>query len=367
MIGEIEAHFVGRKNIVFMASGLVAFILYLWFFVGFDGLFSLLSSLNMYEYSLFFSLAIGALFLGVFFDSLIWHSLLDALSVKVKLRKIFVYNWIGNFVELIIPGATIGGEVARIALAQKETRNDTGIAAATVIGSRIISTFVYSAGLLIGFTLLLLTHQLPIYLITPVILVAVGTASIIALIFIVAFKEGAVQKIVNLTYLIAKRVIKNPIRLENFINKIYSTLTSFSEVFKTFKANPRYLIKPAIYAIMAWMFSLLVYLFIFYSLGFMSISLIDLATVYCVITTVETMTAGVPVGAVEVTMINLFAAYGVPIAVAGAATTLSRLLTFWCQILVGYPMVEWIGAKSIIKESMPNQLAIDKPVNKTTL
>ena len=144
-----------------MGLGLVAFILYLWFFVGFDGLFTLLSQLNVYQYSLFVGLAVGALFAAVIFDSLIWKSLLNTLSVKVKFRKLFLYNWIGNFVELIIPSATIGGEVARIALAQKETKHDTGIAAATVIGSRIISTFVYSGGLLVGFLLLLFTHQLP--------------------------------------------------------------------------------------------------------------------------------------------------------------------------------------------------------------
>ena len=158
-----------------MGLGLVAFILYLWFFVGFDGLFTLLSQLNVYQYSLFVGLAVGALFAAVVFDSLIWKSLLNTLSVKVKFRKLFLYNWVGNFVELIIPSATIGGEVARIALAQKETKHDTGIAAATVVGSRIISTFVYSGGLLVGFLLLLFTHQLPVYLVTPVILVVLGT------------------------------------------------------------------------------------------------------------------------------------------------------------------------------------------------
>ena len=345
-----------------MAFGLVAFILYLWFFVGFDGLFSLLSKLNVYQYSLFFSLAVVSLFLAVVFDSLIWHSLLDSLSVKIRFRKILLYNWIGNFVELIIPSATIGGEVARIVLAQKETKNDTGIAAATVIGSRIISTFVYSGGLLLGFLVLLLAHQLPIYLITPVILVVIGTAGVIGVVFLIAFMEGAVDKIVNATMWVTKRIIKNPLRLQSLREMIHHGLSSFSEVFKTFKNHPRQLIKPVIYAVMAWMFNLIVYLMIFYSLNFTGISLIDLATVYCIITTVETITAGIPVGAVEVTMISLFSLYGVPIAVAGAVTTLSRLLTFWCQIIVGYPLVEWVGAKSLLKGNIANPAIINPPV-----
>jgi len=76
----------GKKSLIFMTIGLVAFMLYLWFFVGFDGLFTLLSKLNVYQYSLFFSLAVVALFLGVFFDSMVWHSLLNSLSVKVKAK-----------------------------------------------------------------------------------------------------------------------------------------------------------------------------------------------------------------------------------------------------------------------------------------
>ena len=77
---------------------------------------------------------------------------------------------------------------------------------------------------------------------------------------------------------------------------------------------------------------------IFYALDFTAISLVDLATVYCIVTTVETITAGIPVGAVEVTMINLFSLYGVPIAIAGAATTIARLLTS-SQVIVGYPIM----------------------------
>jgi len=345
-----------------MALGLVAFILYLWFFVGFNGLFILLSKLNVYQYSLFFSLAIASLFLAVIFDSLIWHSLLESLSVKIRFRKILLYNWIGNFVELIIPSATVGGEVARIVLAQKETKNSTGIAAATVIGSRIISTFVYSGGLLLGFVLLLFTRQLPIYLITPVILVVIGTAAVIGVIFVIAFKETAVNKLVNVIMWITKHVIKNPVRLQSLREKIHNGFSSFSEVFKTLKDHPRQLVKPVIFAVMAWMFNLVVYLMIFYSLNFTAISLVDLATVYCIITTVETITAGFPIGAVEVTMINLFSLYGVPIAVAGAAATLTRLLTFWCQIIVGYPLVEWIGAKSLLQSEINKPAIINPPI-----
>jgi uncharacterized protein (TIRG00374 family) len=360
-MGEARLNLVGRKSVAFMVLGLVAFILYLWFFVGFNGLFSLLSKLNAYQYTMFFSLAVISLFLAVVFDSLIWHSLLSSLSVKVKLRKIVLYNWVGNFVELIIPSATVGGEIARIALAQKETNHDAGIAAGTVIGSRLISMFVYSGGLLAGFSLLLFTHQLPIYLITPVILVAAGTAGILAIVFLFAFKQSVGEKIVGLSLWIGRRFTKNPTKLQGLHDKLQHSINSFGEVFRTFKANPRYLIKPVMYAIVAWLFNVIVYLMVFYSLNFTGISLLDLATVYCIVTTVETLTAGFPVGAVEVTMTSMFSLFGVPIIIAGAATTLTRLLTFWSQILVGYIIAEWLGVKSLLKGNLASVLLIKPP------
>jgi len=201
-----------------MAVGLAAFILYLWFFVGFDGPFTLLSKLNIYQYALFFSLAVVALFLAIVFDSLIWRNLLSLLSIKVKLRKIILFNWVGNFVELIIPSATIGGEVARIILAQRETKNDTGIAAASVIGSRIINTFVYSGGLLIGVLLLLFTHQLPIYLCTPVILVALGTGAVTTIARLLTFWCQVIVGYPLVEWLGAKSLIKGGIKNTSMIN-----------------------------------------------------------------------------------------------------------------------------------------------------
>ncbi|MGD6808246.1 MAG: hypothetical protein ACQCN3_00960 [Candidatus Bathyarchaeia archaeon] len=99
------------------------------------------------------------------------------------------------------------------------------------------------------------------------------------------------------------------------------------------------------------------------TLGLAAFILLDLATVYCIITTAETVTAGFPVGAVEVTMVSMFSMYDLPLAVVGAVTTLSRLLTFWSQIIVGYPLTQWIGAKSLLKGQSMLKLSPIKPAS----
>jgi uncharacterized membrane protein YbhN (UPF0104 family) len=78
-------------------------------------------------------------------------------------------------------------------------------------------------------------------------------------------------------------------------------------------------VRPVIFAVVSWLFSLLVYLMVFYSLNFEGISIVDLTLIYCISATVETITAGFPVGAVEITMINLYSLYGVPLVVAGGS------------------------------------------------
>jgi uncharacterized membrane protein YbhN (UPF0104 family) len=111
-----------HKSSLFMIIGLVLFLAYLQFFIKFDSLIQLLTSLNVAQYSLYFSLAILSLLLMIFFDSLIFYYLLQGLQVKIKLSKMVLYNWIGTFVEMVIPCETVCGEVTRIFLFRKRQK-----------------------------------------------------------------------------------------------------------------------------------------------------------------------------------------------------------------------------------------------------
>ena len=99
---------------------------------------------------------------------------------------------------------------------------------------------------------------------------------------------------------------------------------------------------------------------VFYALNFTAITLPSLAVVYFVSSTVETLTSGFPVGAVEITMINLYSALNVPMVIAGAATTMSRLLTFWCQVLVGYPLLQFTGLKQLVSGGLSSDALFGK-------
>jgi uncharacterized protein (TIRG00374 family) len=280
--------------------------------------------------------------------------------VKIKLSKMVLYNWIGNFVELVIPCETVCGEVTRIFLIQKETKSNIGISAAPVISSRLISTIIYSVGLIVGLVFLASGGQLPLYLLGALLVISFGTVGIVGLFVWIAIKEGADQRLVNAIVRLMKIITKNQAKLEIRKEKIQTTIFSFSEAFQTYKTHPKLLIKPTIFAVLGYIFNLLIFMMVFYALNFKSITFPDLAIVYFITSTVETITSGFPVGAVEITMINLYYALNVPLVIAGAATTLSRLLTFWVQVLVGYPLVQFTGLKQLVKGG----LSLDKVFGK---
>ena len=340
-----------------MFLGLIAFIIYLVFFVGLGSLFDLLSRLDLEQYSLYYSIAVAALLLSIFFDSLIWHSLLQGLRIKLSVKKVLIYNWIGNFVEMVIPCETVCGEVTRIYLAKKETKQNLGSMAAPVITSRILSTFVYTSGLLLGSLVLVWTNKsLSPFLVVTLLSVAAGSIGMISLVLFLALKENTAEKIVSVAMFFITLVTKSSAKREEWKEKLRVSLYSFTEAFQVYKNHPSLLVKPAIFAVTGWFFTLLVYLMVFYSLDYTAISIIDLALVYCIASSVETVTAGFPVGAVEITMISLYSALGVPIVIAGAATTLIRLLTFWVQIIVGYPIFHITGLRQLLNKGLTQPL-----------
>jgi uncharacterized membrane protein YbhN (UPF0104 family) len=114
-----------------MVAGLIAFSLYLYFFVGFSELIFILGNLNSVDYLVFYSLAIVATLLSIFFVSASWHVLLNALSVRSKLKSLFLYTWVGYFVDLVVPCQAVCGEVTRIYLVHKENRENYGAIAAS--------------------------------------------------------------------------------------------------------------------------------------------------------------------------------------------------------------------------------------------
>ena len=98
-----------RVNVVLLVLilGLIAFVLYIYFFVNPSQVVSILSKTNLSIYAGAFL----AYLLYTLCSSLVWQRLLNSLSVKITKRKAFLFTWVGLFFEATVPQLGWSGEV----------------------------------------------------------------------------------------------------------------------------------------------------------------------------------------------------------------------------------------------------------------
>jgi len=343
-----------KKSFAFMAVGLLVFILYLYFFVGFEEILVILQQVNPVDYFLYYSLTVAAIALSVLFYSMTWHELLKALSINIGLKKSFIYCWLGNFVDLVLPLETVTGEITRGYLVYNDLKNHFGKTVASLVCHRIISIFTTLSGLIVSSVYLLFRYRVEPYVLYLLSTVTVCTTATIMILFYLSVKEKAAEKLVNALIKLAAFLTRNRLKLVDLKEKAKSTLSVFHQGVKTFGKNPRYLVKPIVYSYVSWFFHLTIYFLVFYALGFSEIVRYfpQMIIVFSISLSVQTIPVGLPVGLVEIVMTSLYVLFGIPPAISGIATSLIRVITFWFQILVGYIIVQLIGIKHILGRNL---------------
>jgi uncharacterized protein (TIRG00374 family) len=346
-----------------MIVGLLVFIAYLYFFVGFSTLFFVLENLNPIDYAIFYSLALAATVTSIFFLSAAWHALLKALSVKASLKSLFLYTWVGSFVDLVVPCQAVCGEVTRIYLVHKENKENYGAIAASSITNRIISYVISSVGLFTGLLLLLTrSSSIPIYVLNLLVLGLVGTAIYLAALFYLAIEERAAEKLAAILFKALEVT-----RLKRYVSadlpeRIQESLVLLHKGFKTFREHPGKLVQPLIFQFLSMILNISVYVLVFYALGFRNLFIDFFIIVYFIVGTIQIAAAVFSVGTLDIVLTNLFVIYGVPIGFSVIAATLLRVLTFWLPVLIGYVTVQVVGARRLLNPNARKSIAAQQNI-----
>jgi len=342
-----EMRFPRRTGVLLIFAGLFVFLLYLYFLVPFGDFLASIQQANLFYYSL----ALAATLLSVAFYSLTWHNLLRLLSVKISFLKTFQFIWIGTFVDILVPAESVSGDASRIYLMSKESGENPGRVVASVIGHRILSGVVTLGGLVIGAVYFILKYQPSLFVLEFITVVVASSIVSMSLLFYLSTHPRASGKIVDWLVNLLSRLLKGrwkPYRLRSTAKKM---LRAFHEGIETFSQQPKGLVMPAFWAIVAWIFDVIIAVLTFYSLGSFGkqISLSAIVIVYSIIIGIQTIPLGVPgeVGLVEIVMTSLYTLMGVPIHMSAVATLLIRVLTLWVRLLVGCVAVQWLGIKGI--------------------
>ena len=121
--------------LLMLILGLIAFVLYIYFFVNPAQVVSILSKTNLTIYAG----AFVAYLLYTICSSLVWQRLLKSLSVNITKRKAFLYTWVGLFFEATVPQLGWSGEVSKTYLLAKDSNAPAGKIGASVVGQKIFT------------------------------------------------------------------------------------------------------------------------------------------------------------------------------------------------------------------------------------
>jgi len=351
-----EKRSIMRRGIPLLLIGLSIFLVYLYFFfggvTGLTDISAKLQTANLFYYSLAFI----SIILSMLFSSLTWYRLLNLLSIRIAFRKVFLYRWVGTFVDLLIPAESISGELSKAYLVSKNSSVDSGKAMASIVSHRILTMTITFGGLITSSVYFFLKYR-PTEFVLGFTLVLVASCSALSIVLLgyLSVREHTTKIIVNWVISFVGRISRGRWKLTEFRSKAEKMLKAFHRGIDILARNPRGLTWPVVFSIMSWFCNLLVVFLVFTSIDF-KISFISIIIVYSISASLQTIPLGIPgeVGFMEIVMMTLYTLLGVPIDVSAAATMLIRIVTLWFTLAVGYASVQWIGIKAVMGSKQSN-------------
>ena len=337
-----------RKVFLFLILGLTVFILYLYFYVGTVNVAEELRRANLTYYIS----AFVAFLVAIFFSCLSWSSLLRNLSIKVGLKKVTLYMWVGLFFDSTVPEPGWSGDLSKAYMLAKSSNQDPGKIVATVVGQKIIIMIITVVDLALGITLLSFAYDLQIAS-TAVLgfLALILFITILALLVVVylSAKPTATKRVLNGLIKIACFLRRNRWDPTEFKNNSEETLERFHTAIGTLAAERGALVRPVAFSLASWGFDVGVVMLVFAALGY-PIPIDKVLIVYAVTGTLQSIGVSF-VGFTELVMSTAYNLLSIPIPLSVSVTLLTRVVTLWFKLLVSYVAFQYAGIKMLLNRA----------------
>jgi uncharacterized protein (TIRG00374 family) len=319
--------------------GLVTFILYIYYSVNISQLIAIFSSIKP-EYYL---AAFAAYIMFTFFSSLVWHRLLNTLAVPITRRKTFLFTWVGLFFDATVPQLGWSAEVSKTYILTKDSKVDAAKVTASVVGQKLFTNTITVVAMSLGLGLVLLNYTVDLLTVLLIGLVLALSIVTLSVIYWVSIKQSATKTLLDLAVKIAA-IFRKKWNPEPFKLKAETLLAGFHDSFEQLRANPKALVKPAVYTVIGFVFEVSVVFLCFIALDFP----VPVDKVLIVFTLTGTLqTVGVFIGVPDLVMAISLNALGIPREWSVAVTLLTRMVNLWFRLAVSYIALQWAGLKII--------------------
>ena len=274
-----------KRTLPFLLIGLLIFIAYLYFFVDVPDMIAIVKGINLFYYSL----AVAVLLLNMLFSALVWQYFLRSLSINVPFRKTLLFDFIGVFVDQLVPAESISGDASRAYLMSKDSGENAGKVVASVVGHRILSMIITLSSLIIGSTsLFILQYKFPSFILNFILLIVIGTTISLVFMFLLCSKEQLTQKIVDSLLRFSNFLLRGRLKLNSLRSKTRKALRAFHQSIEFLGGNPRSLVWPVVFSVVAWLLSVFLSFLVFVSLDY-PVSFSVVLIVYSISCAIQTL------------------------------------------------------------------------------
>jgi len=334
------------KSYILLMLGLIAFVAYIYLFN--VDIQQIIATLQQIDTPLYVLAAIFAV-LNVFFFSLSWHSLLNFLSVKLSVTKSFLYVWYGIFVDAVIPGESISGEISKLYLITREDSTVSGKVVASLVAERLMGMGVNLASLLVGMGILLALGQASGLVLNITVLLVIALSIFLTLLAFLCVKEKWTLRIVGGVIRFVEYVSRGRWKLTKIREEVTTAARMFHDSMKEFRRTPKTIFVSTSFNAISWILDLVVVYLVFLSVRYYAIHWGVVILTYSIIVAIKAVPVGIPfeAGLPEIAMSSLFIWLGVPAQTSFTVTILSRLLTMWLRFFIGFAVQQWIEIKQV--------------------
>jgi uncharacterized protein (TIRG00374 family) len=343
-----EKGFSLKRAVPFLLLGILIFVAYLYFFVGIPEIVTIIQSVNLFYYGI----AGVVLVLNMLTNSLTWQYFLRLLSIKVSLRKTFLYTCIGIFVDLLVPAESISGDATKAYLMTKRSSENAGKVVASVVGHRILSMIIPLGSLIFSFVLLYVRKiKVPVVVSGLTLLIIVGTFISLFFIFLFSLKEKLAQRLIDSLLRFLGFVTRGRLNIDSIKTKAIKALSAFHDSIDTFRKNPKSLVPPILFSLTGWLLSILLSYLVFVSLD-QQVDFFIIMVVHSISVTIQSIPIGIPaeVGVIDTAMTWLYGLLAVEFTVGAAATVLIQILRVWLRFIIGFVAVQFVGIKNLAED-----------------
>lgn len=338
-----------RPRLIFLAAGLVLFAFYL----ALSNPFSILLEVGKFHIEPFI-MAVAVNNLGLLLFAFSWYIILRSMETDLKLWEAIRVTFVSFFVVWLIPIPN-GSEIIRAYLISRKGNPEFGKAVASVVIHKSMYNISFGA-LIASSAILVLVNKREIPVNNLLILFVVVYAAASSLIFMALLSprflrwlhDHMPEGVMRLIAVDPKGIGEVGDRIQRFIGEIEDAVSSLkSRIVQNILALAMVALHWSSGSIATYLVAL--------SLG-QRLDVAEVFLVYAVVEFIQQLNIIIPggVGVIDAGLTGALVLIGSPIQVASAISLLTRLVTYWLEILLSSLFSFHYGYREALRDYLPN-------------